>query len=91
MNNNYTRSFVATVAYDALWTLAFALSKTDVMIRNSSREEVLNRTQCQGSDTISGIEWELVALENFSYSNELMGCVVRWNLERTDFIGVSVS
>ena len=82
---------MATVAYDALWTLALALNNTDEMIRSSSREEILNRTQCQGSDTTSGIVWELVALENFTYSNELMGCVMRWNLERTDFSGVSVS
>ena len=90
MENNYTYTFVATVAYDALWTLALALNRTSEMVQSLTREEILNRTQCEGSDESSGTVWELVSLENFTYSNQLMGCIVRWNLERTDFVGVSV-
>ena len=46
----------------------------------------INETGCTG--VASG---ELVPLEQFTYSNGLMGCVIRWNLEQTSFSGVSVS
>ena len=88
--SNYTYTSVATVAYDALWTLALALNRTNEMVQGLSREEILNLTQCEGSDENSGTVWEIVSLENFIYTNQLMGCIVRWNLERTDFVGVSV-
>ncbi len=78
---NYTFVFFATVAYDALWAFARALNKTNEMVQNS---EIVNRTGC----TVPG---ELVPLENFTYSNQFMGCIIRWNLERTDFVGISVS
>ena len=90
MRNNYTYTFVATVAYDALWTLALALNRTSEMVQRMTREEIMNTTQCEGSDEEAGRMWELVSLENFTYTNQLMGCIVRWNLERTDFVGVSV-
>ena len=86
----YSHTFVATVAYDALWTLALALNKTNEMVQSSTRAEIMNTTQCEGSDEEAGRMWEIVSLENFTYSNRLMGCIVRWNLERTDFVGVSV-
>ncbi len=53
------------------------------MVQNSRRPVIVRLTGC----TVPG---ELVPLENFTYSNEFMGCVIRWNLERTDFVGVSV-
>ncbi|XP_064390848.1 gamma-aminobutyric acid type B receptor subunit 2-like [Halichondria panicea] len=81
--NNYTFVFLATVAYDALWTFALALNKTNEMVGSLTREDILNKTQCRGSDGL------LVPLENFTYSNQLMGCIIRWNLEETDFVGVS--
>ena len=40
-----------------------------------------------GCETASG---SLVPLENFTYSNELMGCLMQWNLQRTNFSGISV-
>ena len=89
--NNYTFVFLATVAYDALWTFALALNRTNEMVGSLTREEILNRTQCGGTDEETGVEWEVVSLENFTYSNQLMGCIIRWNLERTDFVGISVS
>ncbi len=79
------------MAYDALWTFAIALNKTNEMVGSLTREEILNMTQCRGTDEETGVEWEVVSLENFTYSNQLMGCIIRWNLERTDFVGVSVS
>ncbi|XP_064390850.1 gamma-aminobutyric acid type B receptor subunit 2-like isoform X2 [Halichondria panicea] len=87
--DNYTYTFFATVAYDALWTFALALNRTNEMIGGLIREEILNMTQCGGTDEETGVKWEVVSLENFTYSNQLMGCIIRWNLERTDFVGVS--
>ncbi len=89
--DNYTYTFFATVAYDALWTFALALNRTNEMVGGLIREEILNMTQCRGTDEETGVKWEVVSLENFTYSNQLMGCIIRWNLERTDFVGVSVS
>ena len=89
--NNYSYIFFATVAYDALWTFAIALNKTNEMVGSLTREEILNMTRCGGTDEETDVEWEVVSLENFTYSNQLMGCIIRWNLERTDFVGVSVS
>ena len=88
---NYTSSYLATVAYDALWSLAFALDRTNKMITEDSRNEILVRTRCLGSNSKTGIPFDLVPLENFTHSNELMGCIVRWSLERTEFMGLSVS
>ena len=34
---------------------------------------------------------ELVPLNEFNYSNAFMGCVIRYNFQRTDFLGISVS
>ena len=90
MASNYSYTFVATVAYDALWTLALALNRTNEMVQSLTREEILNLTQCEGSDEETGSKWEIVSLENFTYTNRLLGCIVRWNLERTNFVGVSV-
>ena len=86
IENNYTSTFVATVAYDALWTLALALNRTNEMVQSLTREEILRITLCNGTDDESNI----VSLENFTYTNKLMGCIVRWNLESSDFVGVSV-
>ena len=83
-STNYTYSFSGSLAYDGLWSLAFALNKTNTMLQSMTREEVLNITGC------AAIHWELILLENFTNDNELMGCVIRWNLQRTDFVGVSV-
>ncbi len=82
--NNYTSVFFATVAFDALWTFALALNSTSEMVQSSTRQGIANLTGCN-------VPGELVPLENFTYSNKFMGCVIRWNLERTDFVGVSVS
>ena len=69
------------IAYDAIWALALGLNATQEMVeRNDSAET--------GCSNTSG---RLVPLHEFDYSNEMMGCVIRWNLEQTNFTGVSVS
>ena len=34
---------------------------------------------------------KLVPYENFTYSNNLLGCILIENLKKTDFTGISVS
>ena len=43
-------------------------------------------TDCNATAPGSG----LVPLEDFTYANSFMGCVIQSNLAQTDFMGVSV-
>lgn len=70
------------MAYDAVWTLALALNQTQEMfLSNYNVSEI-------GCD---GLDGGLVPLEKFNYSNGVMGCVMRWSLQQTNFSGISVS
>ena len=89
--HNYTYTLEATAAYDGLWTLALALNKTNEMISTLTREDILNMTDCERLDAEDGVYFDLLPLESFTYSNRLMGCIIKWNLERTKYVGVSVS
>ena len=40
---------------------------------------------------ISDAESKLVPYENFTYSNDLLGCILIENLKATNFTGISVS
>ena len=84
--NNYTFTFAASIAYDALWSLALALNSTVAMLR-WPKARIINETDCKDD----GIELDGFRLENFTYSNTFVGCIIRWNLAQTDFDGVSVS
>ena len=77
----YTPGLVRGLSYDAVWALALALNKTQEMFLSN-----YNVTEI-GCDELDG---GLVPLEQFNYSNGVMGCVIRWNLEQTNFSGVSV-
>ena len=80
---NYTvHTAVAALGFDAVWALAIALNKTAAMVQSDNVSE----TGCEGKT-----EGDLVPLEQFNYSNGLMGCVIQWNLQNTDFQGTSVS
>ena len=83
---NYSFSQVAPTAYDALWSLAFALNKTDEML-DWERDRIVNLTGCVDD----GKELEGFDLGNFTYDHYFVGCVIRWNLQQVNFIGVSVS
>lgn len=69
--------------YDVIWVLAVALNKTITMINNS--DNVIDETGCQD------VPGSLVPLEQFNYSNEKVGCLIQWNLQRTNFTGLTVS
>ena len=71
------------VLYDVIWSLAIALNETISMIDEGNTS--INGTGCEG---LPGL---LVPLEEFSYDNELMGCLIQRNLQWTNFSGVSVS
>ena len=64
-----------------MWVLAIALNNTAAMVRSGD----INETGC------SNVSGSLVLLEDFDYSNEKMGCLIQWNLQQTNFSGVSVS
>ena len=72
---------LAGVMFDVIWVLAMALNETMTMI---DRDDI-SQTNCVNA---SG---DLVPLEMFNYTNEKIGCLVQWNLQRTHFDGVSVS
>ena len=67
--------------YDAIWALALALNRTMTMVDESD----ISGTGCE---MMNG---SLVPLHEFDYSNALMGCLVQWNLQTTNFSGVSVT
>ena len=73
---NYNTTYFGHIAYDCMWTLALALNKTMNMINT-------NNTLGCGSAP--------VPLEEFSYGNSTTACLIRDNLENTDFTGLSVS
>ena len=54
-------------------------------IQDCMVEELANYTDCTGMDGA------LVPLNEFNYSNAFMGCVIRYNLQQTDFVGILVS
>ena len=68
-------------AYDVVWVLAIALNNTMSMVRSGD----ISETVC------GNVPGSLVSLEEFDYSNERMGCLIQWNLQQTNFSGVSVS
>ena len=67
--------------YDIMWMLAIALNNTMSMVRSGD----ISETGC------SSVPGSLVPLEEFNYNNEKMGCLIQWNLQTTNYTGVSVS
>ena len=67
--------------YDALWALALALDDTMTMVDSLN----ISGTGCES------MNGSLVPLHQFDYTNAMMGCLIQWNLQQTDFFGVSVS
>ena len=78
---NYDKSSSAPLAFDATWALAFAMNATAQMIEEGQY------ANCNDPS----YEGEFVPLEEFAYSNSKMLCLLLYNLQRTNFIGVSVS
>lgn len=70
----------AAQLHDDVWGLALALNATMTM----DNDDIAGT----GCETLPG---ELVPLEEFTYNNSKMGCLITWNLRRLTFSGVSVS
>ena len=64
-----------------LWVLALALNHTIAMIDSGD-------TSGTGCDGVPG---SLAPLEEFDYSNKKIGCLIQWNIQQTDFSGLTVS
>ena len=80
-NGSYDIINQAYKLYDVVWVLALALNKTDAMIK----ENITMITECKNATG------SLVSLEEFDYSNEWIGCLIRWHIQQTDFYGLTVS
>ncbi|KAL5491446.1 hypothetical protein EMCRGX_G016732 [Ephydatia muelleri] len=76
---NCEKSEAAGRAYDAVWTLAFALNSTMTMVTSNS----ISGTGCEN------MPGSLVTLDQFNYTNQMMGCLIQWNIQRTNFSGVT--
>ena len=68
--------------YDALWALAFALNRTMTMVNS---DDDINGTGCENA------YGSLVPLHEFTYANAMMGCLIQWNLQQTNFLGLTVN
>lgn len=76
-------SFIASLTYDAVWTLAIALHHTDTLTLTTSPVAENNCAELQGDRT--------ARIDQFDYSNGYLGCLIEWQLRQTNFSGVSVS
>ena len=73
------------IAFDAMWTVARALNQTEEMrLQNTSSNDPSLR-DCHH------LPGDLVPLDEFTYSNAYMGCVMKLNYQKINFTGVSVS
>ena len=74
------------LAFDTVWTIAKALNKTEEMRTsvNYTKSSIANETGC------INMTGSLESLDMFNYSNQFMGCVIRYNFHQTVFLGVSV-
>ena len=78
---NFTVIDAGFAIYDVLWVLAIALNNTMTMVNSND----IGQTNCEN------VPGSLMSLEHFDHTNKRMGCVIRWNLNNTNFMGVSVS
>ena len=67
---------------DASWVLTLALNSTMTIIVNSGD---ISKTNCEN------VPGSLENLERFNHKYGKMGCIIGWNLNNTNFSGVSVS
>ena len=81
-NISIQRSIYASIIFDLIWSLALGLNRTAQLVADND----INDTNC--SDELPG---ELVPLEEFDYSNQLMGCVLQDSIQKVKFLGLSVS
>ena len=74
---NYTHFEASGMAFDAVWAIALGL---DNVVKNNT-----NNSDCEC------LPGEIVGLEDFTYTNEKMGCVLQKGFEQVNFTGITVS
>ena len=77
---SYTYTFAHTFAYDAVWALALALNRTDEQLKSNT-----SIPQCKDLPGYTNITLDL-----FKYNNAKVACILKSNLDATNFVGVSV-
>ena len=70
---------VPNIGFDLVWAMALGLNKT---------AERVAQLDDSGCEDLSG---DIVPLEDFDYSNEKMGCILRQSIGSITFDGLSVS
>ena len=63
-----------------MWAIAFGLHTVDMW----AREETVDTNECDG---MSG---ELLTLDKFNYTNEMMGCFMHRAFQEVNFTGITV-
>ena len=77
--SQYSDLGIVGVPYDAIWSIALALDMASEKIATGNES---------GCDNQAG---DLVPLEEFDYSNEKVGCIMKQSLDEIEFTGVTVS
>ena len=77
---SYTTTYAHTFAYDAVWALALALNRTDEQLKSNT-----SIPECQNFPGYANITLDL-----FKYNNAKVACILKSNLNATNFVGVSV-
>ena len=80
--DHYNTTSQAYKLYDVMWALALALNSTDAMVKSGAN---ISGTGCED------VPGSVVPLEMFEYSNKKLGCLIQWNIQRTNFSGLTVS
>ena len=78
--SNYTTTYAHTFAYDAVWALALALNRTDEQLKSNT-----SIPECQDLPGYTNITLDLL-----KYNNAKVACILKSNLNATNFVGVSV-
>ena len=81
----YRANTVHAIAFDTIWTVAQVLNYTEEMRLQNLSKDAAEFEDCDH------LEGELVPLNEFTYSNAFMGCVMKNNYYKVNFTGVSVS
>ena len=76
---DYHDAGIGGVAYDSMWSIALGLDKASKKIAAGN-----NDSEC------SDLPGDLVPLEEFDYSNEKLGCILKNSIDEVSFIGVTV-
>ena len=78
-NLNLTELSFGAVTFDTVWSMAIGLDNAmkRIAVKNDS-----------GCEKLSG---DLVPLEQFDYTNEKMGCLLRQGFAEVNFLGITVS